>query len=178
MTGVDAVGRPVVLGVGNPWRGDDGVGAAVARAVAERLDRLDGPGGTCSAGVEVVEVDGEPARLVEAWAGRPLAVVVDAVVSGAEPGTVHRVVVVGEGASGGDLGTAPATGGSHALGAGEAVRLGRALDRLPRRLVVLGVEGSAFDHTADVALQPAVAAAVATVVDAVLAELAEVAPCA
>lgn len=158
----------VVIGVGNPWRGDDGVGAAVAREVAERLGRLDPPrpGSGPRAAVEVVEVDGEPARLLELWAGRDLAVVVDAVVSGATPGTLHR--------GGGDLGPAPGragVGGSHAVGIADAVALGRALGRLPTRLVTVGVEGASFAHGAGLALDPRVAAAVPAAADVVVAEV-------
>ncbi len=157
----------VVIGVGNPWRGDDGVGAAVAREVAARLGRRDP-----RPEVEVVEVDGEPARLVELWADRDLAVVVDAVVSGAAPGTVLRGDATHRG--GPDLGPAPTrsrVGGSHAVGIADAVALGRALGRLPARLVAVGVEAAGFGHVADLALDPRVAAAVPDAADLVVAEV-------
>jgi hydrogenase maturation protease len=150
----------VVIGVGNPWRGDDGVGAAVARAVAARLGRCDP-----RPEVDVVEVDGEPARLLELWADRGLAVVVDAVVSGAAPGTVHRGAV---------LGLAPsraAAGGSHAVGIADAVALGRALGRMPARLVTVGVEGAGFDHVDHLTLDPRVAAAVPEAAELVVREV-------
>jgi hydrogenase maturation protease len=158
----------VVIGVGNPWRGDDGVGVAVAREVADRLRRLTatGPGAEPRAVVEVAEVDGEPARLLELWAGRDLAVVVDAVVSGAAPGTLH--------VGGPDLGPAPGrarVGGSHAVGIADAVALGRALGRLPTRLVTVGVEGAGFDHGGDLDLDPRVAAAVPEAADVVVTEV-------
>ena len=168
----------VVLGVGNPWRGDDGVGAAAARAVV--ADLAGGGTGLDPDDVDVVEVDGEPARLVEAWCARPLAVVVDAVAAGGRPGTVHRVVLVADGVALSPPAWEQPTpaGGSHALGVGEAVRLGRAVGRLPDRLVVLAVEGACFDHTEGLDLDPAVAAAVPEVVHAVLGELRELGPCA
>ena len=198
--GAGAPQRPsaLVLAVGSPWRGDDGVGVAVGRQVAERLVGA-GLGGR----VEVVEGDGEPARTIELWDGRELVVVVDATVSGVEPGTVTRLDVdlgramvdrtppsgadgtpslsaaadAGAGADAGptapsaDLGPggAGAGGGSHAMGLADAVELGRALRRLPDRLVVVGVEAAGFGHTEGIALDPRVAsaldAAVAAVVD-------------
>lgn len=146
---------PVVIGVGNPWRGDDGVGIAVVRAVAAALGPGDGP-------VEVRELDGEPARLLEVWRDRPLAVVVDAVRTGAPPGTVLPAVPDVHG---------PAAGGSHALGLADALRLGGALGRLPDRLEVVGVEGARFDPGDELDLSAPVAAAVPEARDLVLAAL-------
>ncbi len=54
----------VVIGIGNPFRNDDGIGPAVAAQVEEQ--RLPG--------VRVVISDGEPAGLLEAWSGADLAV--------------------------------------------------------------------------------------------------------
>ena len=77
-------GPVVVIGVGNEFRRDDGAGPAVVG----RLRDLVPPG------VELVITDGEPTRLVEAWTGAALAVVVDAVrAQPPQPGRVHRFVV-------------------------------------------------------------------------------------
>lgn len=123
-------GRIVVVGVGNPWRRDDGAGPAVAEAVRERTGR----------GVDVVALDGEAARIIDAWDGADLAVVVDAIRTGAEPGTVQRLDAAGPEPAA----VPPAS--SHGLGVQHAVALGRALGRLPRRLVLVGVEGAEFGH--------------------------------
>ena len=72
--------RYVVVGMGNEYREDDGAGLAVA----ERLR------GRVPAGVTVVPCEQEPSRLIDAWQDADAALVVDAVRSGAEPGTVHR----------------------------------------------------------------------------------------
>jgi hydrogenase maturation protease len=129
-SGADMPSRVVVIGVGNPMRGDDGAGRLV-------LDRLRG---RVPAGVDLVECDGDPAALLEAWTGRALALVVDATSSDAEPGTVRRI----------DAGEADdmlhdRRRSTHGLGLAEAVALGRALQRFPERLVVFGVEGRSFD---------------------------------
>ena len=70
----------VVVGVGNVFRSDDGAGLAVAERVRERAPE----------GVVVRVCEAEPTRLIETWAGAELAVVADAVSSGAPTGTVHR----------------------------------------------------------------------------------------
>jgi hydrogenase maturation protease len=146
--------RTVVIGVGNPYRGDDAVGLAVA----ERLR------GRVPPGVEVLECEQEPSRLLDAWTDADVALVVDAAASGSEPGTVHRF-------DAGESGI-PARvfrSSTHAFGVGDAVELGRALGRLPGRVVVYGVDGAGF--VAGEGLSAPVEAAVERVVDAVLEDL-------
>lgn len=119
--------RPLVVGVGNPFRRDDGAGHAVVALLG--ADAID---------ADLVLADGEPTRLVDAWDGRGLVVVVDAVRTGATPGTV--VVVDALTAA---LPDGP-TASTHAAGLGQAVEWGRALDRLPAELWLVGVEGAEF----------------------------------
>jgi hydrogenase maturation protease len=127
-------GRPTVLviGVGNRFGRDDGIGPAVIDRVRQLCPHT-----------ATIEADGEAARLVEAWDDADLVVLVDAVRSGAPPGTAHRLVME-RGASPGDLGAPASPTSSHAAGVAEAWALGAALDRIPGRLVVLGVEGADF----------------------------------
>jgi len=122
-------GGRLLLGMGNPLRGDDAAGLLVARAVRER-----GP-----AGWDVLELEGEPVDLVEAWTGAELALVADAVAPAGEPGRVHCFD-----AAEGPLPAELAGASTHVLGLAEAVELARALDRLPRRLTVIGIEAEGF----------------------------------
>jgi hydrogenase maturation protease len=128
--------QPLLVGLGSPDRGDDAVGPAVARAVAALGLR----------GVEVVEHE-DPTNLVDLWSEHDLVVVVDAVRSGAPAGSL---VVLETGAGDTPLTepgwAATGRGGTHALGLATVVELARALGRLPRRLVVVGVEALAFDY--------------------------------
>ena len=139
--------------LGSRYRGDDAVGPLVA-------DRLR------AAGAMVLECDDEPTRLLDAWAGLDLVVIVDAVSSGAAAGTVHRVDP-GDGPLPRDLGLAS----THAFSVPDALELGRALDRAPRRVLVIGVEGAAFGMGDPVT--PEVEAALDGVVASVLVALAE-----
>ncbi|MDT0166438.1 hydrogenase maturation protease [Actinotalea sp. AC32] len=143
-----------VVGLGSPDRGDDAVGPAVARGVAAlRLPD-----------VRVLTHE-DPTDLVELWTGAELAVVVDGVRSGAPAGTLH-VVDAGVGTRGlAHPWAATGHGGTHAFGLATAVELARALDRLPPRLVVVGVEVAVLDHGAP--LSGAVAHAVGPAVAAV-----------
>lgn len=149
----------VVLCVGNPFRRDDGVASAVAGLLRGALPE----------GVPVVELDGEPSRIVDAWAGAGLAIVVDAARSGTAPGSVRRVEIAGgDGADrGAAAGPLPATrqASSHGASLGEAVALGRALGRLPGRLVIYAVEAS------DLGAGPGLSDPVARAVPAVAARV-------
>jgi hydrogenase maturation protease len=144
----------LVVGIGNADRGDDGIGPAVAARVRERA----------LPGVDVLVLD-DPLALLDAWEGYETVAVVDAVRSGAVAGTIH-VRAAGRD----DLPLAPAgrgdAGSTHGFGVAAAVGLGRALHRLPVRLVLVGVEGRCFDHGA--ALSPEVAAAVGAAGDQVV----------
>jgi len=146
----EAAGRsPVaVIGLGNRMRSDDGLGPAVVDGLADVTDDR----------VELVVLDGDPTRLLATWDRRALAVVVDAVVSGARPGTVHRVEGVPS-----RLESHRRSASSHAAGVAEAVDLGRVLGRMPERLVVFGVEVASLALGPE--LSPEVMAAVPDVVD-------------
>jgi hydrogenase maturation protease len=147
-------GAVVVIGVGNLLRGDDGAGLAVARRVR-------------AAGIVVIAYEGEPVGLIEAWseAGAGAVVLVDAVSSGIAPaGSVHRFD-----ASSAALPAAWSRSTStHALGVAEAIELARAVGRLPRFVVAIGIEGAAFELGAG--LSPAVEAVVDEVAAVVAAE--------
>jgi len=150
------VTRTVVIGIGNPLRGDDAAGIVAAERLRPRVPE----------GVEVVSCDVEPSRLMEAWEGADSVVLVDAVSSGESPGTVHRFDAGEE--------AVPARtfrSSTHAIGIADTIELARALGRLPRRVRVYGVEAGGFETGSS--LTPPVESAVAFVVKDVLADLEE-----
>jgi hydrogenase maturation protease len=120
----------LVIGVGNEWRRDDAAGLIVARRLRER----------CPRAVRVIEHEGEPLDLIEHWSGAAAAILIDAVRTGAEPGTIHRLDALAE-----RLPAELFRGSTHTLGIAEAVELGRALGRLPGRLLVVGIEAKRVD---------------------------------
>ena len=148
---------PLVVGVGNRVRRDDGVGPAVVDRV--RASRPD---------LDVVELSGDASAMIELWAGRDVVVVVDAVRTGAPAGTCHRWRL---GADGWDAPLPPSRLSSHLVGVREAVELATALDRLPPRLVVVGVEVA--DLGVGEGLSGAVAAAIDDAAELVLESVAE-----
>ncbi len=75
--------KTLVIGLGNPLVTDDSVGLRVAAELKTRLaDRPD---------VEVDEDYWGGLRLMERMAGYGRAIVIDAIITGAEPGTIHRL---------------------------------------------------------------------------------------
>jgi hydrogenase maturation protease len=145
----------LVIGIGNPLRGDDGVGVVVAERIRAR-----GAGN-----VDVTVLDGDGASLVERWAGAAAVIVVDATRSAAPPGSIERFDAVRS-----PLPCVGRSATSHGFGLAEAVELARALDRLPPALIVYGIAGRSFEMGEG--LSPAVAAAVPEVVARVLREAA------
>ena len=119
---------PLVIGIGNEWRSDDAAGLVVARRLAALAPAL-----------RVAEREGEPVDLIDTWADQDEVILVDAVESGARPGTIHRIDAVGS-----SLADGPPRASTHALSVAEAIELGRVLGRLPRRLLVFGIEGRSF----------------------------------
>ena len=132
----------LIIGVGNPFRSDDAAGLEVARRLREK--------NIC--GTTILEHGGEGADLLEVWKGAQEVIVIDAVQSGAAPGTVHRIDAVAEKLPG----WVP-RGSTHALGVAEAVELARALGELPPRMILYGIEGRNF--AAGTELSPEVARA-------------------
>ena len=104
--------------------------------------------------------------MIDAWEGAEELWLVDAVSSGGEPGTVHR-----HDASADELPARLYDTSTHHFGLAEAVELARALDRLPRNVIVYGIEGKSFE-TGET-LSPEVGRAAHEVADAIREEVAE-----
>jgi hydrogenase maturation protease len=135
--------RVRIIGIGNPDRGDDAAGRHVARILRDRLP-----------GVDVLELDGEAAQLLDHLVNADSVILVDASYSGGEPGTTRRFDVADS-----PLPAQRPGASTHGLGACEAIELARALGRLPERCLVYTIEGAHFEPGTP--LSPAVRRAVA-----------------
>lgn len=138
---------PLIIGIGNEYRGDDAAGLIVARRLKERL----------ADSVTILEQSGDGAALMEAWRGAETVIIIDAVVSGAAAGTIHRFD-----ASAQPLPKDAFRCSTHAFGVAGAIELARAMGELPGSLIVYGIEGKNF--AAGVGLSPEVERAVDEVV--------------
>lgn len=144
----------LLLGLGNPLRGDDGAGPAVIEWVRER---------GLPAGVTAIDAGTPGLDLVLTLADYDRAVIVDAAGLGRAPGSWARFTserLLEDNGSGLTL---------HAAGLADALRLGAALDQLPDHLVIFGVQPAQVDWSPG--LSAGVAAAVPEVGRAVLNEL-------
>ena len=153
MSGSD---RPLtlVIGIGNPDRGDDGVGPEVARRLHGRLPATAG----------ILKRSGDAIALIEDWKGFSSVILADAVAPIAEPGRIHRLDLAKN-----PLPVAFSPGSTHAFGLAETVELARSLGRLPPFLVAYLIEGEQFE--AGGPLSPMVSKAVDTAVEQITREL-------
>jgi len=149
--------EPVVLCLGHHLRGDDALGPLVADRLRER-------------GIPARWLLGDAADLLGAWTPEDDVILVDAVVTGSPPGTLHKWN--GLEAPLERVESCPST---HGFGVAEAIALGRVLDRLPRRLTLIGVEACSFEF--DAPLSPEVAGALESVVQMTIEEFAACASC-
>jgi hydrogenase maturation protease len=147
----------LILGIGNPLRGDDGVAVAVLENLQERelppgVDLLDG--GT--AGFEL-------ALMMQ---GYQRVIVVDAAEMGIAPGGWRQFTPDEVRLQSHDM---HLRGTLHYAGLAEALALADAMDILPPQIVIVGVQPERIEW--EIGLTPAVAAAVPHVSAAVLALL-------
>ena len=114
-----------IIGCGNLQRMDDGAGVLVAH----RLRSL---------GVPAEVQSGGAFELIDGWNREEHVLLIDAVMTGAPPGTVHTWE-----------GNPPRlpfkqSFSSHGFGLAEAFRLGQILNCLPEQITVYGIEGDRF----------------------------------
>ena len=121
--------RRVIVGIGNPSRGDDGVGRKLVKLIKGKLD------------AEAIELDGEVSELIEILASSEIALIIDAVQHESRVGTLSCFDV-----HSGKLPAEQFRGSTHALGLEDALELARSLGSLPRRCMVLGISASNFNH--------------------------------
>jgi hydrogenase maturation protease len=125
--------RTVVVGVGNPLLGDDGVGIRVARELTRRVDRR--------SGVAVTELYAGGLRLMEAMVGFDRALVVDAMVTGACPPGSIRCFTPEE------LGATRNLRCAHDTSLPAALAMGRMLGlSLPEEIRIWGVEAGCYEE--------------------------------
>lgn len=125
-TSTSASPRSLAVGCGNHFAGDDSVGLELVR-------RLRARGGY---GCEFRELSEGALGLLELFDRADIILFVDAVLSGAPPGTLHLVPLPSGEVVPRPLGAVS----SHGWGLDEALRLALALGRRVPRLMLLGVE--------------------------------------
>lgn len=143
----------LVIGVGNTWRSDDGVGITVAEEVAARSL----PDVLVLAGIS------DPLQLLDLWVAADVTIIVDARVDrDGTPGQVRRHTNLSV------IEAVTTTTSSHGLTIAQALSLGAELGRTPRQGIVYTIDAATVDPGTE--LTPCVAAAIPGVVAAVVAD--------
>jgi hydrogenase maturation protease len=149
--------RPLILGLGNPMAGDDGVGSHIARRLHE--DPRVPPE------ADVIEGGTDLLRLAHELEGRPWVILVDAILDPGPPGTLLRF-------DGGFEELDARGGGVHHLSPIEALCLLRCLypplRAVPMTFLAITIQDVRISHE----LSPALAQRLDRLVDGVLETLA------
>jgi hydrogenase maturation protease len=146
--------RALVVGIGNPDRGDDGFGSTVARSLRGRVPPE----------ISILERRGDILALIDDWNSFSTVIIVDAMASIGEPGRIHRFELTA-----GPLPVGFAAQSTHAFGVAEVIELARSLGKLPQRLVGYFIEGERFKTGQPIS--PLVAKAVDEATERIIAEL-------
>lgn len=120
-----------IIGIGSPFAGDR-FGIEAIEILLESSELAAFPGND----VEWCTLDRPGVNLIERLKGAETVLLIDAMESGAEPGTVRRLSL-------GDLLQQTAVPSTHQLGVAESLALAQALGELPPRLLIYGIESCA-----------------------------------
>lgn len=117
----------LVVGIGNPDRGDDAAGILVVRRLRER-------------GIKAIEHTGATLNLLDIWAESDRVIVVDAVISGAAPGSTQIWDPWNV-----SLKSVVFRASTHEFSLADAIELARAMNRLPGWMRIYGIEATRFE---------------------------------
>ncbi len=153
-----------VVGLGNAWATDDGVGPAVIQALQSKIMPVQH-----QFSMFILPYAGP--ELFDYMQGCELLVLIDAVYSGQKPGTIHcdrwqPNLLAGRGIERVSM---------HGLGLGDMLALAQVLQQLPPCVVLWGVEAASTRPGPE--LSPVVAQAVPVVAAKIHAQLTENKPC-
>jgi hydrogenase maturation protease len=154
----------LVIGVGNEWRSDDGIGIHVVRRLKEWNEEQGGTMRIPSHEELTLRENHDGISLNDTWQGSQQVIIVDAMCSGQKPGTIRRFDVQQEAIP---RGIFPQT--LHHYGPAEAIELARALNELPAQLILYGIEGANFAQGKE--LSPEIERVIETVVNAIIGEI-------
>jgi hydrogenase maturation protease len=147
-----------IIGLGNIFRGDDGVGNVVAR----QLLPYQGPS------VSIMEGGLAGLNLLHEMEETDTLILIDAVHSQAEAGNIVRFTVPRDLDTIGQLTLGSSTSSTHAFGLGEALTLASTLGLLPKQVILYGIELGHI-HPGE-SLSPQVSRAIPLVVSRIMNE--------
>lgn len=147
-----------IIGLGNGFRGDDGVGNLIARQLLSHQ----------SPAVSIIEGGLAGLNLLDEMKDTHKLILIDAVSSQSEVGTIHRFTFPLDSEKIRMLTWSTSSTSSHSFGLGEALTLAETLGVLPPHVVIYGIELGTIQ--AGEALSSSVADAVHRVVNRIALE--------
>jgi hydrogenase maturation protease len=147
--------RNAVIGIGNLLRADDGVGIHVVKMLKD--ERPD---------IEAVDMSTAEIEILEHIRGCDNVVIIDSIMTGAEPGTIHMITPQ-------DL-EPSSFARSHGLNLSSTLLLGSRLfpDEMPKKIVILTVEAEDI-NSFSTELTPKVQSAIPRLLDLIFQEFDE-----
>lgn len=143
----------IIIGIGNPYRGDDAVGWAVIDALRH----------TVGSAIELVKERGDAAVLLDIFTRYDHVYVVDACRTTADIGAWQRIDVHHQ-----PLPQEAPQASTHGFGVSQAISLADNLGQLPKKLILYAINGD--NYNIGETLSPQVANSVASVAQAILNE--------
>lgn len=120
----------LVIGVGNELRKDDAAGLIAARKLKTYSNIK----------ADVMESDGDGAKLMEMWKDYDNVILIDAVSFNTKPGTIHILDAGKE-----RFPKEASIHSSHLFSVAEAIETARVLGKLPESITVYGIEGKSYE---------------------------------
>jgi hydrogenase maturation protease len=126
----------LIIGIGNQFRNDDAAGLLVINQLRKNLDNK----------VIIEENNGDGIKLIEQWKNKEKVIIIDAVNSGSEPGTIHEINIF-DNSTQAALTILPEEFkfSTHLIDLTKAIKLAESLGYLPLELSIFGIEGKNFN---------------------------------
>jgi hydrogenase maturation protease len=148
--------KTIVVGLGNPILGDDGIGIRVSRELADRVHLPD---------VTIVETSAAGLDFINMLAGYDRAIIIDAIILGkGPPGELYRLTID-------EINSSLHSTSVHDISLGEALQLGKTLgESMPHEIIILAIEAACIDAFSE-KCSPQLEINIPRYVSAVLAEI-------
>jgi hydrogenase maturation protease len=124
--------KSIVIGIGNNYRRDDGVGLEIAGRI-EKMNLGD---------ISVIKSNGDLTGILEEMGEFDKVIIADSVSSGARPGTVYRIVPDDSKYSF----RREKKLSSHRFEINEVLRLAQNISKPVKNVIIYGIEGKDYSH--------------------------------
>jgi hydrogenase maturation protease len=144
------VDQLIIIGIGNPFRGDDRVGWAVIERLSQESERL-----------PLDKTRGDVGELVEILGSHKKVIIIDACRSQEPAGTWKKIDAIKE-----QLPLEPAVTSTHGATLSQVIDMAKNLDKMPEELIIFAISGK--DYSIDESLTDAVDQAISVVIKEIL----------